>query len=446
MKETFADITPEKQLTDRIYWLINLRWIAILGVVSTVFVVSQIIRIPLLTKPLYGIALILAIYNALCVWGVTYFKVHLRYAAIKFVASLQIFLDLSCLAALIHFSGGVENPFYFYFIFHIIIAGILLSRFETYLMAAYAACLFMLMAVAEYRGYLAHHCLSGVFATSWHEYPAYLVGSSFVLTSTLLIAAYLTTSISARLRAHERSLQTANALLAEKDRIKSEYVLRVNHDIKEDLAAIHTCIEPVQKGITGPLNEGQKDLLRRVRERSKQLIVYVDALLEMTKLKLAEKLEKDLFFVPDFVKEISESIGTVAAERQIVFEVQLDPEVSKMNGMRVYMAEALLNLLKNALKYTPDKGRIVWEIRGEKDRLCMKISDTGIGISPEELPRVFEEFYRAKNAKAKVKKGTGLGLSIARKIVEMHQGKIWLESVLNQGTSVHLEFPASLSS
>ncbi|OGW81209.1 MAG: hypothetical protein A3G33_05875 [Omnitrophica bacterium RIFCSPLOWO2_12_FULL_44_17] len=443
MRDAHTNIIPaEERLIDRVYWLINLRWIAIAGVVSTVYIASEILHIPLEVFPLYGVVFFLIVNAVLLRWVIVYFQDRKFFKKMKTLMSFQLFLDLFYLAALIHFSGGIENPFYFYFIFHIIIAGILLSRRATYLIATYASAIFLIVVFCEQCGFLTHHCLKGVFSAPLSGNFLYLMGASFVFMSTLYITAYLTTSISIQLTEREQSLKVANKLLKEKDRVKSEYVLRVTHDIKEDLAAIHSCIEPVQKGITGALNERQTDLLRRARVRSKQLVVFVDALLEITRLKLTEKIEMKYFSVNELVQEIQEMFAVSAQEKQISFEVCADPDIPSMKGVRVYVHEAILNLLNNSLKYTPEKGKIVWEIRNHQNVLFVKISDTGIGIPREDLPRIFEEFYRAGNAKEREKKGTGLGLSITKAIAEMHHGKVWVESELGKGTSVYLEFPS----
>lgn len=441
MKNLPRDNAIEKKQVEQVFWLTRLRWVAVLGVFATLFTVSRFFQVPLEVRPLYSVAVFLAVYNGLFAWLIAFLQGRRFYKTMKLIANLQIFLDLTCLAFLIHFSGGIENPFYFYFIFHIIIAGILLSRRETFILATYAVLIFLLIVLGEQRGFLHHYCLPGIFKTSLHENFIYVLGVSFVFVSTMYIATYLTTSISNRLRERERSLTRANELLAEKDRIKSEYVLRVTHDLKEDLAAIHTCIEPVQKGITGSLNDEQTNLLGRAKERSKQLIVYVDALLEITRLKLTEKLEMVEFSVEDLIREIADSIAPMAQHRHMIFEVQMTPGIPCLKGVRIYIQEALLNILKNSLKYTLEGGKITLQVQSDGQQLWVKVTDTGIGIPPEDLPKVFTEFYRARNAKALYKKGTGLGLSIARKIVEMHRGEIGIESKLGEGACVSLAIP-----
>ena len=186
------------------------------------------------------------------------------------------------------------------------------------------------------------------------------------------------------------------------------------------------------------------NLLSRARERSRQLIVYIDALLEITKLKLTQKIEMNTFSIEDLIDEIADSIRSLAQHQHRVFEVQMDPGIPFMKGVRVYIQEALVNILKNSLKYTPEKGKITLRVQSDGSRLRMEVADTGIGIPAEDLPQIGTEFYRAKNAKALFKKGTGLGLSIAKKIVEMHRGEIRIESKLGEWTCVSLEIPLNL--
>jgi len=322
-----------------------------------------------------------------------------------------------------------------------IFASILLTQRAAFLQATYAVFLFFLIVFTEYFGFLSHNCLRPIFSFALHEDPLYIAGMSFVFVSTLYITVFLTTSISAQLRERERSLEEVNKLLREKDHIKSEYVLRVTHDIRQDLAAIQSCIEPVTMEITGPLGNAQKDLLHRAIERSMQLIVYVDALLDITKLKLTQKLEMEPLSFTELARGISAQMNELAANKLLSFEFKVDTAPLMINGVRVYLEEALLNLLKNSLKYTPAGGKVIFEVTASSGLISVRVEDTGIGIPAADLPHVFEEFYRASNAKSREKKGTGLGLSITKQIVEMHHGKIDVESTLGKGTIFRLTLP-----
>lgn len=431
-------------LIERNLWLVRLRWVAVIGVVLTVLFVSQVFKLSLSTLALYTIALILGLYNLIFFILLGRIK-NKKSPDISFtanrIANLQISLDLASLAFLIHFSGGIENPFIFYFIFHMIIASILLSRRASFLQATYAVLLFSSLVTLEYFGILPHYSLKGFIMHNQHNNPFYITGVSFVFITTLYIAVYMATSISAKLREREKSLKQANELLSEKDRIKSEYVLRVSHDIKEHLSAIQGCLEPVAGGITGELNSKQRDLIQRANERAERLVLFVRALLEITHLKLSRQIEMHYFSLQKTIENAINLVDQGAKDKGIFISCNIEPNIGMIKGAEIYIEETIANLLANAVKYTTGNGEINLKASDRGNSVLIEIADTGIGIPQDELPKIFEEFYRASNAKGLEKYGTGLGLSIAKQVVERHTGKIWAESQEGKGSAFYIILP-----
>ena len=438
------NLAPQEGLIERIYWLIRLRWIAVAGVIFTVLFAEKIVNIPLQSLTLYAIAAVLGVYNLIFFLYLNRTKRNnppdLPTVANR-VANIQISFDLLSLTALIHFSGGIENPFVYYFIFHMIIAGILLSSRAAYLQATFAAVLFILMVGMEYFNVLKHYNLEGFVAHGLHANEAYILGVSFVFISTIYLAVYMASSISIKLRQKEKTLREANLLLEEKDRIKSNYVLRVSHDIKEHLSAIQGCLDPVLQGLTGELNPGQKDLVRRSSERTGKLMSFVKALLEITRIKLSKELETGPFSLRKTVENAVNFVEARAKDKDIRLSYNIDPAIDVITGAQIYIEETIANLLANSVKYTPKGGRVDMKIKDKGDSVLIQISDTGIGISKDDIPRIFDEFYRAKNAKALERDGTGLGLSIAKEVIERHKGKIWVESEEGKGSTFNIVLP-----
>ncbi len=430
-----------ERLIERLRWLIRLRWIAVGGVFLTTLVVNNIFKLSLAAASLYTVAIILGIYNIAFLLLLGAMKGRESIAAINRIANAQISLDLLSLTVLIHFSGGIENPFLFYFIFHMIIASILLDRLASFLQATLAVALFFTVVIAEYLGILPHYCLKGFMDYDQQHNLIYITGISFVFVSTLYIAVYMATSISKRLRQREKALEETNKQLEEKDRIKSEYVLRVSHGIKEHLSAIQGCLEPVAGGITGELNPGQLDLVRRAFMRTAKLMLFVRALLEITQIKLSKEIKAEYFSLKDSVDEAINYTLSKAKEKNISVNFTIDAGIDKIRAAREYIRETLTNLLVNSIKYTPRNGRVDITIRNKGSSVLIEIADTGIGIPQKELPRIFEEFYRASNAKEVERDGTGLGLSIAKHVIEMHNGKIWVESEEGKGSKFSIELP-----
>lgn len=438
------NFNPYEELTERLYWLIRLRWIAVAGVFSIVFLAKQILNLPFFISPLYCVAFLIGVYNFLFLvyLSQTNKKTEINlYVITNRIANAQISLDLFSLAALIHFSGGIENPFIFYFIFHMIIASILLSRRASFLQATLAVILFYSMVILEYFGFFPHYFLKGFVPFALHNNLLYISGMSFVFISTIYIAVYLATSISIKLREREKRLKEVNALLLEKDRIKSEYVLRVSHDIKEHLAAIQSCIEPVTGGITGILNEKQMNLLQRADERTGKLLFFVKALLEVTRIKLSREIKMEYFSFQDTLSDVIAHIASKARDKNISINSRVEPSIDKIRGAKDYIQETISNLLANSVKYTPGNGKIDINVADKGNSILIQIKDTGIGIPKDELPKIFDEFYRASNAKKVERDGTGLGLSIAKQVVERHNGRIWVESEEGKGSTFNIILP-----
>ena len=438
------NISQLDSLIERIYWFIKLRWVAAVGVALTVIFVDQILNIHIPTVPLYSIAVLLGTYNFI-------FLVYLNRINKKAsadlsiignrIANAQISLDLLSLVVLIHFSGGIENPFIFYFIFHMIIASILLSRRAAFLQATFAVILFCSLVFLEYFGILNHYYLSGFVSYNLHDNLVSISGTLFVFISTLYIAVYMATSISVRLRQREKSLREANILLQEKDRAKSEYVLRVTHDIKEHLSAVQSCIEPVTGGIVGKLNEKQMDLLQRADQRTEKLLFFVRALLEISRIKLSKHIQMQYFSVSELAKNAIAYIEARAKNKNIAVDTHIEPTINKIPGVYHYIEETVSNLLANSVKYTPKGGKISLNISDKGKSILIQIKDTGIGIPKDELDKVFDEFYRASNARDIERDGTGLGLSIAKQVIERHNGKIWVESKYGKGSTFYIILP-----
>jgi signal transduction histidine kinase len=238
----------------------------------------------------------------------------------------------------------------------------------------------------------------------------------------------------------EKALREANAQLKEKDRIKDEYVSRVTHDIKGHLAAIQSCLHIACDESTGPLNEKQTDFLGRSRRRTAQLTDFVKELLELTRMRLSGKFETAPFSFPDCMTKALAECERKAEDKSITLTSKIEPAIKDMVGNRFSINEMISNLTLNAIKYTPDNKSVHVEATDLDDKIQIDIIDTGIGIPADDVDKVFEEFFRAKNAKSE-KDGSGLGLSIVKQIVDSHGGTISVKSTEGQGTTFTVILP-----
>jgi len=249
----------------------------------------------------------------------------------------------------------------------------------------------------------------------------------------------------AELKKQEEALRKANEQLREKDRIKDEYVSRVTHDIKGHLAAIQSCLYVVGNDSSGSLGESQVEFLGRAARRTGRLDGFVKELLSLTQMRLSGRLEMTAFSLPEVISGALESISTSAKEKSISVSSSIDESVGEIIGNEVSIAEVVGNLLFNAVKYTPEGKSVRVEANGGDDCVKISVTDTGIGIPGGELGEIFEEFYRASNARKMVRNGTGLGLSIVKQIVDGHGGEIDVRSAEGKGTTFAVTLPTDCS-
>jgi signal transduction histidine kinase len=245
------------------------------------------------------------------------------------------------------------------------------------------------------------------------------------------------------LKKQEQALREANLQLKEKDRIKDEYVSRVTHDIKGHLATVHNCLCVAADVSFGSLNEKQSDFLGRALRRTGQLATFVKELLDLTRMRLSGRLEMAVFSLPYCISKTLASVAGHAKDKSITLNSNIDPAVGEIVGNEFSINEMITNVLFNAIKYTPQDKTVHVEAKGYDDYVRIDIADTGIGIPPDDVDHVFEEFFRAGNAKETERDGTGLGLSIVKQIVERHNGQISVQSRLGQGTRFTITLPTN---
>jgi signal transduction histidine kinase len=437
-------IPQDTRLVNRAYWLIKLRWIATAGVVAATFFAHSIMGVSVQDVPLYCIAGALILHNIILL---LLLKRLLKTGAddianpIKKIINLQISADLVVLTILLHYSGGIENPVIIYFVFHMIIASILLSVRESYLQATLAASLITLLAVLEHKGIIPHYCLRGFVACNMGQGWLYVLGTVFILSTTLYLAVYMTSSISTQLRKQEEAYKQANIQLQQKDHIKDEYVLRLTHEIKGHLAAIQSCLSVLVNKFTGPLNEQQDEFVNRAYDRTKKLTKFVRALLGLTQMRLSDKFEMDIFSLKHTISSAVDAVRTKAEDKTQTLSFNVESTAEKVFGEQFSIEETVTNLLLNSIKYTPANGTVRLQVKDNGETVLVEVSDTGIGIPENELDKVFDEFYRASNARKVERDGTGLGLSIAKQTVERHGGNIWAESLKGKGTKISFTLP-----
>jgi K+-sensing histidine kinase KdpD len=226
------------------------------------------------------------------------------------------------------------------------------------------------------------------------------------------------------------------------DRAKSDFVQMVTHELRSPLSAVQSMLRVLEQGYVGPITSKQQDLVQRSKRRISFLLALVNDLLELAAGKMEQlKGEKKEVALNETIAKVAELVQTGAEEKGLKFKVEIAEDPLVLVGIEDGLERVFMNLVSNAIKYTPAGGSVAVRAWGENDQIKVKVSDTGIGIPEEALPRIFDEFYRAKNAKAMEREGTGLGLAIAKDVVEQHGGQISVESAVGEGSTFYVTLP-----
>lgn len=225
------------------------------------------------------------------------------------------------------------------------------------------------------------------------------------------------------------------------DRLKSDFIHTISHDLRSPLTAIMGYIELLDR--VGPLNDQQKQFVRHVQNSAQNITALVNDLLDLGRIEAGFDTRKDEVSLEQILQFTVENLGRQISDKKLDFNVNVDPDLPALRGNPIRLRQMVDNLLVNAVKYTPEAGKVTINLRREDSQVIFEVSDTGVGIPATDQPHIFEKFYRASNA-PKGTPGTGLGLAIVRSIVENHQGRIWVQSNVGVGTKFVVVLPASV--
>jgi two-component system sensor histidine kinase GlrK len=248
-----------------------------------------------------------------------------------------------------------------------------------------------------------------------------------------------------------RAFNWTASRLAKLDEMKEDFIAHISHELRTPLTAIREGTTLLWEEIPGPLTTSQREIVNVVRSHSERLYRFLSSVLDLSKM---EAGMMEYVQVPsDLSALVSRSVQTVqltAQRKRIHLEVICPTPLPLLSLDEGRMQQVLDNLLNNAMKFTPDGGivRVTGSLKEEVGEpgghrwVEIRVSDTGVGIPPEEFERIFNKFYQSPHHQSQRERGTGLGLAIARHIVEAHGGRIWVESQLNKGSTFILLLPA----
>lgn len=223
------------------------------------------------------------------------------------------------------------------------------------------------------------------------------------------------------------------------DRIKSEFVNTLSRDLRSPLTAIVGYVELLER--MGPLNEQQRSFIGRIIFSTQSITNHINNMLNLNRIETEYDVERQPVQMSVIIRYAQEAVQERVQQKSQHLIVNVMSNLPHIYGNPIRLRQLIMQLLENSIRYTPQNGHIRVSLSQKQEFVLLEVSDTGIGISVDEQPYIFEKFYRGTNA-SQVTEGSGLGLTIVKSIVEQHHGRIWVQSQKDGGSTFTVMLPA----
>jgi len=424
--EEFWNSVKERNL-----WFIKLRYGAVALLIFLLLTIELFLEFPLTEVQLIAISLI-----TLCILCYNLFLHKIRKKVTpenKFnnlhLSLLQMVLDLTALTLLVHYTGGVETPFYMFYIFHMIIGSMILPGVVIYSLAVLIMLLFSLMIFLEYAAVIPHHAIYRLFDPPIYDNLSYLIVLLVVFSMMMIISVMLANKIARQLYERERQLWETLDKLEKAEAEKQRYIMGVVHEIKTPVAAVQSILDLVIEQFLGPISREISEKLKRARLRTDEAIRLINNVLHISKIKLLDQITTESVDLDKLLQEVICKYNMQADMKKVKISfISESVKVPYISGDKALLEMAFSNLIGNGVKYNSAGGIVEISITAGKQNVITRVCDNGIGIPAEDLNKVFNEFYRASNSRSFKFEGSGMGLSVVKQIIKRHGGDIRIES------------------
>ncbi len=239
----------------------------------------------------------------------------------------------------------------------------------------------------------------------------------------------------------ETDLHAAMEEAEKANRAKSQFLANMSHELRTPLNAILGYIELIQDSIYGDVSEKVREVIGRVEHNGRHLLNQINDVLDLSKIEAGElKISLNDYAMQDIVSGVVSAVGSLAAEKSLTLNAIVPPDLPTGFGDDRRISQVLMNLVGNAIKFT-DEGEVSVRVSATDGEFRVAVADTGIGISEADQAEILNEFYQADGSSTRAQGGTGLGLAIATRMVELHGGRLWIESVLGEGSTFFFSLP-----
>ncbi|NNF43407.1 MAG: HAMP domain-containing histidine kinase [Phycisphaerales bacterium] len=364
----------------------------------------------------------------------------------RIVMHAAIVLDFLALTVAVWLVGGARSPFIAFYLLHVILSCLLLTRREAITIACLAYGLVVTLVVGEWQNVIPPRLPPGAVAGTEPFDGRYAVTVLAVYGLLMAVTVFLVTTLATRLRAGERDLQSRNVELGRRSSLRRDFLHMALHDVQAPVGVVTTSLRNMAAGIGGTLSEHHATSVERSLRRLDQINQFLAEFRKLEALEsepLADQVQA--VDVEALLDDLVEAYRDQADHHGHTLEIEVQRKLPAVRAIPALLREAVANYLSNAIKYTPDGGRIVLRAHRRAWDVCIEVEDNGIGIAAEDQKKLFTEFTRIDHRGTPIEdvRGTGLGLSIVRRIIERQGGVTGVRSTLGKGSTFSLHLPAA---
>ena len=439
---------PEPLLMQNVQWFCQFRWIVIAILVSFGFLglLPDLIGRLGMRPPGVWPFVTAAVLTATNLIFLSLARAKTSPATVLSNLWSQITSDLIILTVVIYFVGGLETNIAFAYLFHIVLSCVFFSRRQSLIVTIMAIGMFAMSCTAEY--ILKTLPSTSIFASlpakgDVSVERAVLIFNFLLTIGIWLVVWYLASQLSSMVRRRDFDLAQTNLRLMAAQEERSRHMLATTHQLKAPFAAIYSNVQLLQQGYCGKIPDNALQVVQRISTRCRRLTTEIQKMLQLANLSSTSQatLPQTHIASTDLLLWCISQVEPIAQERRITFKADMRPVA--MTGAEDHFKMLFINLLSNAVIYSHKGGQVHISCRpGPNAGPVVTISDHGIGIPADKLPRIFEEHYRTKEAVQQNKESSGLGLAIVKQVAQMYKIRIRVESRPGAGTKFELRFPA----
>lgn len=362
------------------------------------------------------------------------------------VLHFSVATDFIGLTVALWLVGGPFSPFKAFFIFNVIIASVLLSRRAAFTHALVAFTLLAALVISTWQGWIPGHYPRGAVAEGTSLSGQYVFTVLMVQGLLIMLTALLTTHLMSVLRDNTQKLVESNLALARMSQLRQDFLHIALHNLRSPVGVASMHLSNLANGYGGPLTESQQDWIGRSQSRLHELTKFLHDLECLAALETGElEQQAEMADIGAIVTELVEDNRDLVERSGHTLAVEAPADRAEVKGIPRLIREALANYLTNAIKYTPDGGRIRIRVLDAAGFVRVEVEDNGIGIAEKDQKRLFCEFVRIPRADTPLGEvaGSGLGLYIVQRIAEMHGASIGIQSREGEGSTFSIAFPKS---